>query len=78
MKDILITIIIAIIAIFVINFTADGYVEKVEKAYFEGQKDYMENDIRIKLNSDSILVWKKSPWNDNRKPLYQPNNLKKK
>ena len=37
--------------------------EALEQAYFEGQKDALEGDIRIKLVSDSTYVWIKSPWN---------------
>lgn len=36
--------------------------EALEQAYFEGQKDTLEGDIRIKLINDSTYVWIKSPW----------------
>jgi len=32
-----------------------------EEAYFEGQKDYMNGNIRIQKNGD-CYVWIKSPW----------------
>lgn len=37
--------------------------QALEQAYFEGQKDALEGDIRIKLVSDSTYIWIKSPWN---------------
>lgn len=42
-----------------------------EKAYFEGQRDAINGDVKIKLE-DSIYVWTKSPWNDGRKPKFNP------
>lgn len=35
-----------------------------EEAYFEGQKDYMNGNIRIQKNGD-CYVWIKSPWDEN-------------
>lgn len=35
-----------------------------ERGYFEGQRDAIKGDIRIK--SDSPYTWLKSPWADNR------------
>ena len=52
--------------------------ETAEKAYFEGQKDAINNDIRIKLNSDSIYVWTKSPWNSGKQPKFNPTLLESK
>jgi hypothetical protein len=43
-----------------------------EEAYFEGQKDYANNDIRIKFTQDSCWVWTKSPWNSGEQPIYDP------
>jgi hypothetical protein len=43
-----------------------------EKCYFEGQKDYAEGDIRVKLTNDSCWVWIKSPWNDDKPPKFRP------
>lgn len=45
---------------------------KCEEAYFEGQKDALNGDIRIKLNSDSCYVWTKSPWDSGLKPTFNP------
>ena len=37
-----------------------------KKAYFEGQKDAIQGDIRIRLipinQGDSTFIWIKSPW----------------
>ena len=44
----------------------------LEKAYFQGQKDALENDIRIKLYNDTCWVWTKTPWEDGREPIYDP------
>lgn len=44
----------------------------MSKAYFEGQRDAINGDIRIKLNSDSVYIWTKSCWNDGTIPLFQP------
>lgn len=39
-----------------------------EEAYFEGQKDYANGDIRIKyIEEDSCYHWTKSPWNKEEK-----------
>lgn len=44
----------------------------LEAAYFEGQKDALEDDIRIKLENDSTYIWTKSPWDDGKKPIFDP------
>ena len=50
----------------------DEYVQKTrEHAYFEGQRDAVNGDVRIRLD-DSVYVWKKSPWDDGKAPLYSP------
>lgn len=43
-----------------------------EMAYFEGQKDALNKDIRIKKNLDSCWVWIKSPWGDGTPPIFNP------
>lgn len=43
-----------------------------EKGYFEGQKDAIEGDIRIRKNGN-IYEWTKSPWDDGSKPMYKGN-----
>ena len=44
----------------------------LERAYFEGQKDAINGDVRIELNSDSVYVWTRSPWNDGTGYLFVP------
>jgi hypothetical protein len=44
----------------------------LEQAYFEGQRDALENDIRIKRNQDSCWIWVKSPWDSGRPPIFNP------
>lgn len=46
--------------------------ETVEKAYFEGQKDALSGDIRIKQTKDSCWVWVKSCWNNGKQPIFNP------
>jgi hypothetical protein len=46
-----------------------------EKIYFQAQKDALEGNILIKLNSDSVYVWTKSPWTDGTKPTFNPTYL---
>jgi hypothetical protein len=42
----------------------------VEKAYFEGQRDALNNDIRIEWNAaETHWQWKQSPWDN---PGMQP------
>ena len=52
--------------------------EVCEKAYFEGQKDALNGDIRIKLNKDNCYQWIKSPWDSGRIPDYNPTYLESK
>lgn len=44
----------------------------MEQAYFEGQRDALNGDIRIKRNQDSCYIWTSSPWNSGEKPLFNP------
>lgn len=46
--------------------------EALEQAYFEGQKDAIEFDIRIKRNQDSCWIWQKSPWDSGKQPIFNP------
>lgn len=50
--------------------------ELAEAAYFEGQADALNGDIRIKFTNDSCWIWTKSPWSDNRLPIYNISNIK--
>lgn len=42
-----------------------------EFGYFEGQRDALEKDIRIK-RVDSTWIWTKSCWNDGRSTIFDP------
>lgn len=66
--------IIALIVVITVSFYRCIVITS-EKAYFEGQKDAINGDIRIKLNSDSIYIWTKSCWNNGDKPIYNPTYL---
>lgn len=46
--------------------------KKFEQAYFEGQKDALNGDIRIKKNIDSCWIWTKSPWDVGTAPTFDP------
>ena len=46
-----------------------------ERAYFTGQRDAINGDIRIELNSDSVYFWSKSCWDNGAVPLYNPTYL---
>ncbi|MBD3262172.1 MAG: hypothetical protein GF334_10990 [Candidatus Altiarchaeales archaeon] len=43
----------------------------VERAYFEGQKDALQGDIRID-STDSGWAWTESPWDSKKEPLWHP------
>lgn len=45
---------------------------EVEKAYFEGQKDAINGDIRIKRSEfGNTWEWTKSPWDSGRTPVFK-------
>lgn len=45
---------------------------RMEQGYFEGQRDAMKGDWKIKKVNDSCYVWVKSPWRVGVEPSYQP------
>ena len=49
--------------------------EACERAYFEGQRDALDGDVRIKMGKDSAFIWVKSPWDNGDKPIYTPTYL---
>ena len=49
--------------------------EFIENAYFEGQKDALSGDIRIKQINDSCWIWIKSCWDSGKKPTFNPSIL---
>lgn len=54
------------------NVLTNDLKKRLEFAYFKGQKDAIEGDIRIQKLKDSTYIWTKSPWNTNDEPLYNP------
>jgi hypothetical protein len=52
---------------------ADYITKMMEQAYFEGQRDMLEGDVRIE-KTDSNYVWVKSPWDTHKlgNELYIP------
>lgn len=46
--------------------------ERMEEAYFEGQKDAIHGDIRIEQNADSCYFWVQSPWDSGKEPIFRP------
>lgn len=68
---IIVAIVINIVVIFSTIFkSTNGYF--MEYAYFEGQKDYINKDVRVKKEGDKYF-WIKSPWDNNDEPKYNPN-----
>ena len=47
-------------------------IKVIEQAYFEGQRDYANGDVRIKFTKDSCWVWSKSPWDNGATPVFNP------
>lgn len=43
----------------------------IEQAYFEGQRDALNSDIRIKKEGGK-WIWIKSPWDDGLEPVFDP------
>lgn len=46
--------------------------ELAEAAYFEGQRDALNSDIRITVDSMGNWKWISSPWEDKRPVIYDP------
>jgi hypothetical protein len=51
--------------------------EDLEKAYYEGQRDALEGDIRIK-KVDSVYLWTKSCWDSGKMPIFNPSLINQK
>lgn len=66
---------IVFLAIFLFTPSKEDIQKLCERTYFEGQKDAIQGDTRIKLNKDSVYIWIKSPWDSNKKPIYYPDYL---
>ncbi len=54
-----------------ISIEATTDFKAIERAYFKGQRDYMNGDIRVG-RVDSCFFWIKSPWNDGKEPEFDP------
>ena len=67
--------VLAMVIFVSVSFTMDSALKEnqkaLEKAYFEGQKDYAEGKTHISKSSGS-WTWLSSPWDDNRPAIYQP------
>jgi len=46
--------------------------EAAEAAYFSGQYEALTGDVRIG-KKDGKWIWLKSPWDNGRLPMYDPN-----
>ena len=55
--------------------TEKNITKLVEQAYFEGQRDAINGDVRIKLNSEGVYFWTKSCWNSGITPIFNPTYL---
>jgi hypothetical protein len=60
------------------NNMSDALRGLMDYAYFEGQKDALNGDIRIEMRlgpngKDSMYVWTTSPWDSGEEPKYTPN-----
>lgn len=75
MKGLLAILIVIALNVWVYFYTKDENQKAMEYAYFEGQKDAIEGDIRIKYNKDSIYIWIKSPWDNRKSPIFIPTYL---
>jgi hypothetical protein len=64
--------VVATAIIWLVRTSQDRINRDFEKAYFEGQKDYLQGDIRIKVDSVGHFYWTKSPWDDGKDPVYVP------
>jgi len=46
----------------------------MEYAYFEGQKDYINGEIKVEESDDGNFIWVDSPWDSGEEPIYKPKN----
>lgn len=71
MKTLLSLIDICIYVIFILMlFFAFKYA--VEFAYYEGQRDAINGDVRIEKNTYGEYHWIKTPWDGGINPLFKP------
>lgn len=50
----------------------DAILMEIEHAYFKGQSDYLDGDIRVAKDSHGRYVWVRSCWDDGTAPLWKP------
>lgn len=57
------------ILLFYISYKSykNDLIESLEYAYFSGQINALQGDIRV---DTTTFMWSKSPWNDNRLPIF--------
>ena len=71
-KALLVSVIIAIIIVGGLIVIVDEVEHQREKAYFEGQFDALNKDIRIKQDQNGCWDWYRNPWDNNRSISYTP------
>ena len=49
--------------------------EAAERCYYEGQRDALQGNVRIKLNKDSTHIWISSPWRDGKTHEFNPSYI---
>ena len=54
------------------TYSEGEVIHKLEQAYFEGQKDALNGDVRIRKNGDSCWIWTKSCWDNGKQPTFNP------
>lgn len=59
---------IFIILVLILFFQSCGLMDIAEHGYFEGQKDALRGDVRIKADMNGCWHWSKSPWDDGATP----------
>jgi len=75
MRTLITCVLFGISIYFLLTWQEQQIIYSCEKAYFEGQKDAINKDVRIIKNNDSVYVWKKSCWDNGRTPKYNPTYL---
>lgn len=65
--SILLTTLIILLFYFLCKSYRDHIIESLEYAYFSGQVDALQGDVRV---DTTTFMWSKSPWNDNKLPIF--------
>lgn len=61
MKYFIIILMLSLTSCNIDQMIIDEFKPAFKMAYFQGQKDAINGDIKINLNSDSVYYWLKSP-----------------